>query len=54
MRLFDVKPKQPEVSGVKFSLREIQRIFPIKLRMFSFGKFLNYQVLGIQKGDFFN
>jgi len=29
-----LNPKQPKVFGVKFSLREIERIFSIKIRNF--------------------
>jgi len=33
-----LKPQQPKVFGVKFSLREIRRIFAIKLRNFELWK----------------
>jgi len=41
-----LNPLQPKVFGVKFSLREIQMIFPIKLRNFKqwkMPKLLNFR-----------
>jgi len=38
---------------VKFNLREIERIFPIKYAILSFGKFLNNEISGFQRGDIF-
>jgi len=36
--LFFFNPQQPKVFGVKFSLREIRRIFSIKIRSFKLWK----------------
>jgi len=35
-----LNPQQPKVFGVKFSLREIERIFLLKCEILSFGKSL--------------
>jgi len=40
--IFWVNPKQLKIFEVKFSLRKIRRIFPIKLRNFKLWKCLNY------------
>ena len=43
---FKLKPLQPKVFGVKFSLREIRKVFPIKLRNFKLRempKLLNFR-----------
>jgi len=44
---------QLKVFGGNFRLREIGRIVPLKYAILSFGKCLNYQISGFQKGDFF-
>ena len=36
-----LKPKQPKLFGVKFSLREIQRTFSIEIRNFKLWKMPN-------------
>ena len=49
----DFNPQQPEVFGMKFSLREIRRIFPLNYVILSFGESLNYYFSGFQRGDIF-
>jgi len=36
-----LNPQKPKVFKVKFSFREIERIFPLKYTILSFGKKLN-------------
>ena len=45
-RTFNIffNPLQPKVFGVKFSLREIGRIFLTKIRSFKLLKCLNYKI----------
>jgi len=52
-RLISINPKELKVFGLKFRLREIKRIFPLKYAILSFGKCLNYWISGFQRDDIF-
>jgi len=42
---------QPKVFGVKISVKGIRRVFPLNDAILCFGKCLNYQFSGFQRGD---
>ena len=48
-----LNPYQPKAFGVKFSLREILRIFSIELRNFKLCEMPRVLILGFQRGDIF-